>query len=431
MELDDLILVSIDDHLVEPPTLFDAHLPPRYRAQGPRVVRNTAGDDVWQFGDAVIPNIGLNAVAGRPRSEFGVEPTSFEEMRAGCWDVDQRVADMNAAGVLGSMNYPSFPSFSGRLFAATPDKDLALAVLRAYNDWHIDEWCGAYPDRFIPNAITPLWDAELAAAEVARTAVKGCHSISFTENPAALGLPSLHDAYWDPLWRAVCDHDVVVSVHLGSSGRLVVTAEDAPVDVMITLQPMNICQAAADLLWSRIPRHFPAIRIALTEGGIGWVPYFLERCDRTFEYHHEWTGQDFGGRLPSEVFREHFLTCFINDPVGVEMRHKIGMDNICWEMDYPHSDSSWPEPGEDLLRQCDAVPGGVPDGEIASMAWKNALRWYHWDPFAHRSAHTCTVAALRAESPDQDVTVRSYDTGRYTRDHAGIAIGELAKSATA
>jgi predicted TIM-barrel fold metal-dependent hydrolase len=431
MNIDDLILVSIDDHLVEPPTMFDAHIPARYRDRAPKVVRTEIGDDVWQFEGSTIPNIGLNAVAGRPRHEFGVEPTSFEEMRPGCWDVHERVKDMNAAGVLGSMNFPSFPSFSGRLFAATPDKELALAVLRAYNDWHIEEWCGSYPDRFIPNAITPLWDPGLAAAEVRRVAAKGCRSISFTENPAALGLPSLHDDHWDPLWNALCENDVILSVHLGSSGRLVVTAENAPVDVMITLQPMNICQAAADLLWSRIPREFPDIRIALTEGGIGWIPYFLERCDRTYEYHHEWTGQEFGGRLPSDVFRDHFLTCFINDPIGVETRHKIGIENICWEMDYPHSDSSWPEPGEDLLGQCAAVPGGVPDDEIEAMAWRNALEWYSWEPFAVRPMERCTIRALRAEAAGHDISVRTFDTGRYERTHHGVPIGELVQVATA
>jgi predicted TIM-barrel fold metal-dependent hydrolase len=273
-----------------------------------------------------------------------------------------------------------------------------------------------------------LWDVDLCVAEVRRTAAKGCHSITFTENPAALGFPSFHEGYWDPLWEACAELDVVVSIHLGSSGRLVVPASNAPVDVMITLQPMNICQAAADLLWSNIPRQFPGLKIALTEGGIGWIPYFLERCDRTFEYHHEWTGQDFDGRLPSEVFREHFLTCFINDPVGVELRHKIGIDNICWEMDYPHSDASWPNPGEDLLQQCAAV--GVPDDEIEKMAWRNALRWYSWDPFRHRSQESSTVTALRAEVPGHDVSEKSYDHGR--REHQiGIDLGELAANATA
>ena len=149
------------------------------------------GSDVWVFNDAVIPNVGLNAVAGRPKEEYGVEPTAFDEMRPGCYDVHERIKDMNAGGVLGSMNFPSFPGFSGRLFAACEDKGLALAVVQAYNDWHIDEWCGAYPGRFIPMALPVLWDPDLAAAEVRRVAAKGCHSITFTENPATLGYPEL------------------------------------------------------------------------------------------------------------------------------------------------------------------------------------------------------------------------------------------------
>ena len=298
MNARDLILVSVDDHLVEPPHMFEGRLPARYAEAAPKVERKPDGSDVWVFNGTVIPNIGLNAVAGRPKEEYGIEPTAFDEMRPGCYDVHERIKDMNAGGVLGSMYFPSFPGFSGRLFAACEDKDLALAVLQAYNDWHIDEWCGSYPGRFIPMALPVLWDPERAAAEVRRVAAKGCHSITFTENPATLGYPSFHAEHWDPLWRAVCDEGVVVSIHLGSSGQLSVTAPDAPVDVMITLQPMNICQAAADLLWSRVLKEFPDIRFALSEGGTGWIPYFLDRLDRTYDMHRLWTGQDFGDRLP-------------------------------------------------------------------------------------------------------------------------------------
>ncbi len=425
MHVDDLVLISVDDHLVEPPDLFDHHLPARFRDRAPRVVHTEAGDDVWVFGDTVIPNVGLNAVAGRPKDEYGVEPTAWDEMRPGCYDVHERVKDMNAAGVLASMNFPSFPGFSGRLFSAHPDKELALALIRAYNDFVIDEWCGQYPDRFIPMAMAPLWDAEAAAAEVRRVAAKGCHSLSFTENPLPLGFPSYHDESWDPLWTAVCDTGTVVSVHLGSSGQLVVTAPDAPVDVMITLQPMNISTAAADILWSRVLKQFPAIRFALTEGGTGWIPYFLDRIDRTYDMHRAWTGQDFGDELPSDVFRRHFLTCFIADPFGVATRHHVGIDNICWELDYPHSDSTWPTPGETLLAVCD----GVPDAEIDRMTHENAMRWYSFDPFAHRPRERATVAALRAESPGHDVAIRSMD-----RRHAhggGTDLGDLAAHATA
>ncbi|EFC79373.1 amidohydrolase family protein [Parafrankia sp. EUN1f] len=427
MKADDLILISVDDHLVEPPDMFEGRLPARFADVAPRVRRLDDGSDVWTFNGSVIPNIGLNAVAGRPKEEYGVEPTAFDEMRPGCFDIHERVKDMSAGGVLGSMCFPSFPGFSARVFSAADDKDLALAVVRAYNDWHIDEWCGAYPGRFIPMALPILWDPELAAAEVRRVAAKGCHSITFTENPATLGLPSFHDEHWDPLWQALVDEGVVLSIHLGSSGKLSVTAADAPVDVMITLQPMNICQAAADLLWSRVIKKFPGIRIALSEGGTGWIPYFLDRIDRTYDMHHLWTGQDFGGKLPSEVFREHFLTCFIADPVGIRLRDMIGLDNIAWECDYPHSDSSWPNAGEELA----AVAADVPDDELNKITFENAMRWYSFDPFAHRPRERSTVGALRAEVAGHDVTTRSFDKGRFERTGAGTDLSALASNATA
>jgi predicted TIM-barrel fold metal-dependent hydrolase len=427
MRADDLILISVDDHLVEPPHMFEAHIPSAFADRAPRVITQADGSDVWTFEGSIIPNVGLNAVAGRPKEEYGIEPTAFDEMRPGCYDVHERIKDMSAAGVLGSMNFPSFPGFSGRLFSAIPDKDLALAVIRAYNDWHVDEWCGSYPDRFIPNPLPVLWDPQLAADEVRRMAKKGVHSVTFTENPATLGYPSYHSDHWDPFWRAVSDENVVVSVHLGSSGQLAITAADAPVDVMITLQPMNICAAAADILWSRVIKQFPAIRFALTEGGTGWIPYFMERLDRTYDMHRSWTGQDFGDRLPSEVFTEHFLTCFIADQVGVELRHKIGIDSVCWELDYPHSDSSWPTPAESLM----AVAANVPDDELRKITHENAMRWYSFDPFTTRTRADSTVAALRAEVPGHDIEIRPFDKGRFVRTGKGIDLGLVAARATA
>ena len=426
MNPEDLILISVDDHLVEPPTLFDAHIPVQYRDRAPRVRRTSDGADVWMFEGSKIPNIGLNAVAGRPKEEYGIEPTAFDEIRPGCWDIHERIKDMNAGGVLGSMNFPSFPGFSGRLFAGIDDKDLALAVIRAYNDWHVDEWCGAYPGRMIPMGLPVLWDAELAAAEVRRLAKKGVHSLTFTENPSTLGYPSFHSDSWDPLWKALVDENVVLSIHLGSSGQLAVTAPDAPIDVMITLQPMNICAAAADLLWSRVIKQFPGIRIALSEGGTGWIPYFIDRLDRTYDMHHLWTGQDFGDRLPSDVFREHFLTCFIADPIGIQLRDQVGIDNIAWECDYPHSDSSWPNAPEELAR----VAADVSDADLNKISFENAARWYSFDPFVHRSREQSTVGALRAEAQGHDVTTKPYDKGRFTKQ-IGADLGALAKQATA
>jgi hypothetical protein len=198
-------------------------------------------------------------------------------------------------------------------------------------------------------------------------------------------------------------------------------------DVMITLQPMNICMAAADLVWSRVFKEFRDLKVALSEGGTGWIPYFLDRLDRTYDMHHLWTGQDFGVELPSDIFRRHILTCFIADPVGVHLRDDIGIDNICWEMDYPHSDSSWPRAPEEFAGVC--AKYDVPDGDVDKMSHENAMRWYRFDPFSRRSRESCTVGDLRSEVAGHDITVRSFDTGRRERSH--MSLGDMAKRASA
>jgi len=426
MRQEDMILISVDDHIVEPPDMFKNLLPTKYVDDAPRLVHNPDGSDMWKFRDAVIPNVALNAVAGRPKEEYGLEPQGLDEIRPGCYDVDERVKDMNAGGILASINFPSFPGFAGRLFA-TEDSDFSLALVQAYNDWHIDEWCGAYPARFIPMAIPVIWDAELCAQEVRRVSKKGVHALTFSENPAAMGYPSFHDEYWNPLWKALCDTSTVLNVHIGSSGKLAITSLDAPPDVMITLQPMNIVQAAADLLWSQPVKEYPDLKIALSEGGTGWIPYFLDRADRTYEMHSTWTGQDFGGKKPSDVFREHFLTCFISDPIGVKLRHDIGIDNIAWEADYPHSDSMWPGAPEELWEVLTA--NNVPDDDINKMTYQNAMRWYSFDPFQHISRDQATVGGLRRAAEGHDVSIQARSQHKKEAFASMSAFAEQTKGA--
>jgi hypothetical protein len=393
---EDLILVSVDDHVVEPPTLFDAHLPEKWKEFAPKLVHRADGTDAWVYEGAEIPNIGLNAVAGKPPEEYGIEPTALDEIRKGCWDIHERVNDMNRNGVLGSMCFPSFVQFCGQLFSRSKDLDMGLNLLRAYNDWHIDEWCGTYPGRFIPLSIPPIWDPQLMADEVHRVAAKGCHAVTFSEDPAKLGWPHIFGGHWDPFFAACEEEEMVICLHIGSSSTTLALAPGAPIDVMITLTPLNTMHAATDLIWSQVLRKFPELQFALSEGGTGWVPYWLERIDYTYQQHRFWTGQDFGDQLPSQVALDHFSFCFISDRAGVEDRDRIGVDNITWECDYPHSDSTWPHSPETLAKQLD----GADDASIAKITHANAMRIYHYDPFAHRPKEQCTVAALRAEVND-------------------------------
>ena len=184
---EDLVLISVDDHLIEPPDLFVHHLAAKYQDRAPKLVRNDEGSDVWKFGDVVMETAALNAVAGRPKEEYGLEPQSLDEVRPGCYDVHERVKDMDAGGVLASMNFPSFPTFTARVFASD-DADLSLALVRAYNDWHIDEWCGAHPGRFIPMAVPAIWDA---AADRRRGAPDGGQGLPLAQLHREPGRPRL------------------------------------------------------------------------------------------------------------------------------------------------------------------------------------------------------------------------------------------------
>ena len=416
MRTEDMVLVSVDDHVIEPRGMFDGLLPKKYQDNAPKLVRRDDGTDVWQYDGNVIPNVGLNAVVGRPPEEYGIEPTSLDDMRVGCYDVHERVRDMSVNGVLGSMCFPSFPQFCGQLFARREDKDEARAMVQAYNDWHIDRWCGAEPGRFIPLSIPVIWDPELGAEEIHRVAKKGCHAVTFSENPEKLGWPSLHNEHWDPFWAACADEGTVVCMHLGSSSQILMTSVEAPIDVMISLQPINMVQAAADLVWSPILRKYKDLRFALSEGGIGWIPYALERIDYVYEHHRKWTGQDFGDQLPSQVFKDRVITCFIDDAFGVKNRDSMNIDNITWECDYPHSDSTWPQSPEGLMKYLD----GVSDQDIDKMTHLNAMKHFQFDPFSVRPREKCTVGALRAEAADVDTALVSREHGQTSVNDKGI-----------
>lgn len=400
MRADDMILISVDDHIAEPASMFDAHVPARWREHAPRVETDERGHQQWWYGEVKGRNLGLNAVAGKPRELFNVNPMRYDEMRPGCYDVHERVRDMSAGGQLAGLNFPNWPGFSGQVLNQGPDSDVNVVMIKAYNDWHVDEWCGAYPERFIPCGVLPLWDAELAAAEVRRLAAKGCHAVTFSENPAALQMPSIHSGAWDPLFAACCDVGTVLCCHLGSSSRAASTSPDAPASVGMALSSVMTVYTLGDLMWATFWDRFPGLRFSLTEGDIGWIPYFLQRAEWVQERHSGWTRHEFPtGNGPRGIFFEHVLVCFIQDAVGVKLLDEFNIDNVCWESDFPHSDSTWPAAPERLAE----LFAGVDDADVRRITHENAMRHYQFEPFATRPREQCTAAALRAEATDVDV----------------------------
>jgi predicted TIM-barrel fold metal-dependent hydrolase len=372
-------LISVDDHVLEPAHLWQEWVPRRYRDVAPRLVRDSDGE-AWIYDGKRMVTPGLGAVAGKTREEFSFEPITYDEMRPGCYDSVARLEDMNRAGVIASLCFPSFPRFCGQVFLEADDKELALLCVQAYNDWMIDEWCGRAPGRYIPLTLIPLWDATLAAAEVRRTAAKGSRAIAFSENPAMLGLPTVQnrEGYWDPLMAACEETETVVCMHIGSSSKRYTMSDESP--MLVTMSwgvPVGIAGAMVEWIFSPVLRKFPGIKVALAEGGIGWMPYFLDRCAQVVETHRYWIqkgdvrhdslsgrvevseegGFEMEGFSVMDTFRKHIYGCFIDDLHGIKNLDVIGADNVMIETDYPHSDSTWPNCLEHAKKQLVGLSG--------------------------------------------------------------------------
>jgi predicted TIM-barrel fold metal-dependent hydrolase len=354
-------MISVDDHVLEPPDVWQKRVPAKYRDRAPKLVTDSDGER-WVYDGRNVPTSGLSAVVGKGK-EFSPEAISYQDMRPGCYDPVARAEDMNVDGVIASLCFPSFPRFCGQIFYEAEDKDLAAVCVRAYNDWMIDDWCASVPGRFIPMAIIPLWDPQLAVTEIERVAAKGARAIAFSENPAPLGMPTIHDpaGYWDPMLAAAAGHELVVCMHVGSSSQLPRISPDAPVLANMSWGSVRTAGAMLEWLFSGKFQQFPTLKIALSEGNIGWIPFFLNRASQVLNTQKYWAGRGVKfdpaggtkgmGSNPAvdldqidiwQDYREHIYGCFIDDAPGIALLDMVGEDNVMIETDYPHSDSTWP-----------------------------------------------------------------------------------------
>ncbi|WP_261566547.1 amidohydrolase family protein [Frankia gtarii] len=355
------LIVSVDDHVVEPGDLWTQRLPARYREIGPRTVReripkksNPDEDkwaDVWYYESVRVPvPRGFAAVSFEP-DDLEDDPMTFDEMRPGCYGVADRLRDMDADGVEASVCFPNaFVRFCGQRFLAGEDRELALLSVQAYNDWLADEWCGTSDGRLLGAAIIPLWDATLAAAEIRRVSAKGLTSVAFSEIPARLGLPSMYSGYWDPFFAACEETQTVINLHIGSSSQTHTSSEDAPLAVHIANHFQNSAFSLSDWLVSGAFTRFPQLKTAFSEGQAGWIPFLLSRLDQLWDRHAPLLGLQTLPERPSHYVREHVYACVFNDPAALHLAdqvgkhdiYQIGEDNLLFETDYPHNDSTFP-----------------------------------------------------------------------------------------
>jgi predicted TIM-barrel fold metal-dependent hydrolase len=296
----------------------------------------------------------------------------FDDVRRGTWDIGSRIADMDVDGVYASLNFPSALGFGGVRLAMLDDPEFVLALVRAYNDWHLEEWAGFRPDRIIPCQIPYLFDADVAAGEIRANAERGYHTVTFPDLTHLIGLPSLSTDYWDPLWTACEETGTVVSIHACSGGMANKVDPNTSISSLgVFFGVAQSIQPAIEWVYAAIPERFPEMKICLSEGGIGWVVGLMDRLD------HE-SARNVPGRwlqgTPKELLLRNFVFCMLDDPTTLRLlRHEIGVERIVLETDYPHSDSSWPNSQEKWRRQLE----GIPADEVERMAWRNASELFH------------------------------------------------------
>ena len=393
-------IISVDDHVVEPPDLWTSRIPSKYADRCPRVerdsavfnfeggvfsyekgVKNGSPCDWWLYDDLIYPFPKLSAAAGF--ENLDVEPVTFDEIRPGSWKQADRLADMDANHVDVSICFPNvLPRFCGQTFLEREDKDLALLCVKAYNDWMIDEWCeGEGKGRLIPLTLIPLWDPVAAAEEVHRCANKGSFAVAFSENPYHLGLPSVHDEnnFWDPFFTACQETETVICMHIGSSSKMPSTSPDAPFSVSSTITFANAMGSMCDYILSGIFVRFPKLRIAYAEGQVGWMPYVVERMDKIWE---ERGDASFGIDLPnppSSYIPNHIWGCIFDDEIGLKNRDIIGMNQICFEVDFPHADTTFPNTLKVATKICEEA--GLSEDEIYRLMRGNAIDCFGLERF--------------------------------------------------
>jgi predicted TIM-barrel fold metal-dependent hydrolase len=355
---------------VNPPKdLWVRDCPAEFKDRAPRVESGPMGD-FWVTDSQVSGGIGLDSSAGRKPEEYKPTGLTYKEMRPGAYDPMARLEDMDVDGVDAEVLY-----FGGPVTQYAADPGLRRYVVQRYNDWMVD-LSKAAPTRLVGLAHIPLLDLDEAQAELHRVAKLGLRGFHVDPFPDERGGKALWDPAYEPFWSLVEETRLPMSFHIvGPRKANVHETFSNPTpgikETFIAIAPMTISETVSTLIFTGILARHPKLRFVLVECGIGWIPYFLERMDQTFNKHRFWTKSVITEKPSTYWYRQGYAT-FIQDLAGVAERHRAGLKNIMWSTDYPHSDSTWPKSREALT----AHFADVPANERAMIAGGNASALY-------------------------------------------------------
>jgi predicted TIM-barrel fold metal-dependent hydrolase len=363
-------IIDADQHIIEPPDLWQRWLPKKFHDRAPRLGKDEDGGDAWILGDTAEP-LGLVTIVGRPYAEFRWTGVRYQDVDPGCWEPRRRLELMDVDGIDAALVYP--PQRTMGYFMTAGDREFHLAGIEAFNNWLVQEFCAAAPERLGAVAQIPNAGIEAAVAELGRVKALGARGVSITTWPS--GNPTCTAAD-DPFWAAAEEAGLPVAIHIA----LVTTATPrqgaGPGGGARKLFGLATTMAAmprimAEMIFAGVFDRFPGLRIVANEVGAGWVPVLLQDLDDRWWRNRSWAGVTLA-RLPSDYFRTNWTVGFIRDPYGVRNRHDVGVDNMVWASDFPHHVNDWPYSRRLINEMC----LGVPEEERRKLFCENAGRLY-------------------------------------------------------
>ena len=367
-------LISADSHVVEPPDLWQTRIEAKYRELAPRMLKDGDVDRWWADRDIMVGSIGAPSQAGRrfeDREALTIE-AAFDETPDGAYDPHQRMRAHEMDGIVGEV---VFPTIAVRLYETTIDSSLFSACCRAMNDW-MAEFASAYPGTIKGSGLLNVDNVSEATAELERCARLGLSAIVI---PAYPGEGKTYDLpRYDPFWETAQELRLPICIHSGSyrpgPGVIGSFANDITEGGTSSFRASEDYwprRAIGDMMFSGVFERYPGLTIGAVEFELGWAAYFIQQMDRHYEEHRYVKEIRFqGDAMPSDFFHRNVFVTFQEDVAGIATREIVGVDNILWASDYPHTESTWPH----SRRVLGELLAGVPDEEQQKMVHRNAAR---------------------------------------------------------
>ena len=357
-------LISSDSHVTMPVAAWQEYLDPEFRDRAPFIERTDEGD-VRVFEGKRTPILTLDNLAGKKPEEFTLNVRKLDEQRSGAWDPATRIQDMDADGVDAEVLYVGGPLM-------TSDAELRLNSVRGYNRW-LSDYSSYAPKRLLGMAAIPIDTPERAVEEI--------HFASTQPGLAGGYIPlfppegDYGDERWNPIWEAFLDTGLPIGLHVGGRrpGTPVVNMYESAPRFMtgLVMSKLTMAEAVSELIHGLVMQRYPELKFIAVEGQIGWISFFQYYSDHLWEKHRFWTKSKLK-EPPSFYFRRQVFATFMEDPVGLREREHIGIDNIMWASDYPHSETTWPN-SKTLTDEWLAAYG---EEERAKILWKNCAKLF-------------------------------------------------------